>query len=66
MLSEDDLDKLTVIIAVAGLALGFIFIWATTALVNGSVITAVIACLVLALVLGTVVGRLLTTRGNNR
>jgi hypothetical protein len=57
MLSEDDLDKLTVIIAVAGLALGFIFIWAATALVNGSVITAVIACLVLALVLGTVVGK---------
>jgi hypothetical protein len=65
MLSEDDLDKLTVIIAVAGLALGFIFIWTATALVN-SVITAVIACLVLALVLGTVVGRLLATRGNNR
>jgi hypothetical protein len=65
MLSEQDMDRLTVIIAAAGLVIGFIFVWTALALVNGSVLTFVVAYFVLAIMLGLVIGKVIHRGGRS-
>jgi hypothetical protein len=65
MMSEQDMDRLTVIIAAAGLVVGFIFVWAALALINGSVFTFVVAYFVLAIALGLVIGKVIHRGGRS-
>jgi cytochrome b subunit of formate dehydrogenase len=61
-LSPQDLDRITVLIAIAVLAISGVFIWSFLALVGGSWITLIAVCLLVAIPVCIVVGKLLTRR----
>jgi hypothetical protein len=66
MLSSDDLDKLGILIVVAALGLGLVFVWMAMAVLNGSLIMILAVWAFLAIALGMVVGRAIRLGGGGR
>jgi SNF family Na+-dependent transporter len=59
MVSDEDLDKLTVIVTAAGLAIGFVFVWSALALTNGGFTTVFVVWLCIAIALGIIAGKVM-------